>query len=510
MKKISTISLMCIVLVNQAFMDTQKNIQASKNNEYELSLTIRCSENDLKQGDEIPIVFTIVNKGQSPYVHDDRNYDRSGRMNEYKLVVRYEDGTVVRDPRERHKPGIMGGLSGGRVVIEQGESFSKTIALNRWALINEPGRYTVTGTYFFAVPDPNAKQVKNVKVMKEIPVNSEPIEILVKPRTHEEMGNYINELLNKLEELLPYDKEVEEQREAIIKKLMYTCDCRIAPTIIDLMYKSYHTNEVFWAKEAFLYYLPRSSEIKNLLLETAKTHGLALYMQPVLEEYRCSDSEFKNIISLSLVLENPNIVRAGVLATHDHPDDAYTSRLISIATDPNKQARHSAIFALAYNRTDEGVKALKTFLKDHNEGIRETTAEAIRQAYKHFPVYPEYSDGEYTSELIEVATDVNPNQPFAIAEIARTRTPKGVKAIKSLLEDPAKNIPIAETDEGVKTIRALLRSPDKDIREMTGNIIRLVYKTYPGQPLRNDDFGEEFRENFGNRKTKILERLRDK
>ena len=65
-----------------------------------------------------------------------------------------------------------------------------------------------------------------------------------------------------------------------------------------------------------------------------------------------------------------------------------------------------------------------------------------------------------------------------------------------------------KSDEGVKAIRNLLRDPDKDIRDMTAGIIQQVYRNYPGRPLREDDFGEEFRESLENRKKTILEWLK--
>ena len=37
--------------------------EVSGSAEYDLALSIHCPEKDLKQGDEIPIVFTITNEG---------------------------------------------------------------------------------------------------------------------------------------------------------------------------------------------------------------------------------------------------------------------------------------------------------------------------------------------------------------------------------------------------------------------------------------------------------------
>ena len=489
----------------------------------DLSLTIHCPEDEIKQGDEIPIVFTITNNGESPYTYDKRNYDRSGRMPEYELVAKREVGTSVLDPRERDPCTcrIGGGLSSGTGQIKLGESFSKTIALNLWALIKEPGCYSVKGTYYPAIYRPT---------MEKMRVDSEPVEITVKPRSDEEMADYIRELSDELKKnRIPKNgwtynspSEMRRAREEVIKRLIYTCEPRIVPILIELMYENHHKNDAFWSKEGFVCYLPRALKIKKAFLTAAKKRGLARCMKSVLEVLSCREEEFKQIIRISLISDDLDILSGGILAAQTHPDDEHMPTLVAIATDPNRPdpnrtfyaiERQQAIIAIAYNRTDEGVKALRTFLEGSDEGIRKTTKEAIRQAYKHHPVYPKYADDEYTSELITAATDSN--HPLAINSlvgiIARTRTEEGVEAIKALLENPDMDIPIAKTDEGVQTISNLLRNPDKDIRYMTENIIRQIYRTYPGRPLRRDDFPELFREFSEERKAnnkKFLERLK--
>jgi HEAT repeat protein len=349
--------------------------------------------------------------------------------------------------------------------------------------------------------------------MKTFRANSAPIEVVIKPRGRWAMGWYIRTLLRQLKKVKPSGKwEVVEQRNAIIARLAYTCDNRIVPTLIDLLYENHHQNDVFWAKEGFVCYLPHDANIKKALLEVATTRGLASCMQSVLEAFGCSEEEFKKIIKISLSSENLDIINAAVGAAQEHPDDEHMPKLFSIATDPDRPdpnrafyaiERHRAIYAIAYNRTDEGVKILRSLLESPSESIRETTKSAIQQAYKRHRVYPKYADDEYISELITAAKDSNhPMAINSIVGIARTRTEEGVEAIKALLENP---------DEGVQTIRNLLRNPDKNIRDMTEKIIRQIYRTYPGRPLRRDDFPELFREFSEKREAnnkKFLERLK--
>jgi len=369
--------------------------------------------------------------------------------------------------------------------------------------------------------------------MEQMRADSEPIGITVKPRTDKEMADYIRELSNELQKSrIPKNgwtynslSEMRRQREEVIKRLMYTCDRRIVPTLIDLMYENHHKNDAFWAKEGFVCYLPRDLEIKKVVLEVAKKRGLAPCMQTVLEAFGCNEEEFKEIIEISLASDNLDILGEGVGAAQVHPHDEHMPQLIAIATDPNRPdpnrpfyaiERHRAIYAIAFNRTDEGVKMLKSLLEDPDEDIRNTTEDAIRQAYKRHPVCPKFSDDVYTLELITAAGELKNASVITtfVSEIIRTRTEEGVKAIKLLLEDPNKDMPTAESDEGVKTIKELLRNPDKDIRDITADAIRFAYcRIHPGRPLREDDFPELFREVLEEQEThkkRVLEGLKNK
>jgi hypothetical protein len=493
-------------------------VRADESKEYDLKLAVRCPLKNISRGDEIPIIFTITNNGPSPYSYEKRNYDRSGRMSEYALRAWDENGTIVSDPRQDHREGIGGGLSGGTGSLRTGQSFSRTIALNRWALINKSGRYKVVGTYTYHVEDPDASRRRGIRMLKAVQVKSAPIEIAVNPRGQRLMGRYIKRLSRELKAIEPSKQwEIVEQRQAIVTKLAYTCDNRIIPILIDLMYKNHHGNEVFWAREAFLCYLPRDPQIANAILKEANKRGLAPGMQSVLEEFGCSEQQLREIIRISLDSDNLDILNAGVGAAQKHPDDKHMARLISIAMDPDRLRpdrpspaieRDRAIYAIAVNRTDEGVQTLNALLKDPDKGIRRTTQDAIRQAYRRHPEYPKQPDDEYTAALVPIALDVDdPMHIPMIIGICRSRTEEGVNALKALLADPGQDIAIARTDAGVKAIRDLLRNPDEDIRKITADIVEGVYREYPGRPLRDDDFPEGFRETLEERKKRILERI---
>lgn len=59
--RITLESCLFVLLLNLANQLLGSEVNESA--EYDLALSIHCPEKDLKQGDEIPIVFTITNEG---------------------------------------------------------------------------------------------------------------------------------------------------------------------------------------------------------------------------------------------------------------------------------------------------------------------------------------------------------------------------------------------------------------------------------------------------------------
>ena len=358
----------------------------------DLSLVIRCTNTVTKVGDEIPIEFLISNTGTDYYRYADRTYDRSGRMEEYKLVARTESGEVVPDPRAKYQRSWLGGGLFQYQILMPGRSFSKTIALNRWALIKQPGRYEVAGEYTASFSTNTAT------------VRSAPISLTVLPRTPQEMSGYISELTNRIAALPrggDYHGQIGPTPELdnLVMKLMFTCSPKKVPTLLDCMYRPGHSG--FWECEALLYYVPRSSELKQTILAKAAERGLASNMQNLLSTYGCSAEEMHPLIERSLAPDNAQSWTCGALAAQQYASDAFTPRLVALATAPGSTARVQAIYALAANRTDEGVKALKTLLNDDDPKIREATEQALRAAYcfrgiwRGRPMKPEDFDKEY-------------------------------------------------------------------------------------------------------------------
>jgi hypothetical protein len=507
-----------ILLWGIIFIQSACGTNSSQNEEYNLELKISCPVKNLQVGDEIPIIFTIINNGNREYQYDIPNGDRSGRMLEYQLRAKDADGKSVPDPRKDVKLGLMGGLSKGTRTISKGQSFNLTIALNRWALINKPGKYTLTGTYTYDIEDKEAVKVPSVRMMKTIKVKSKPIEIEIKSRNSRQMRKYIESLQKELKELPPSNKrEIQEKRDQIILKLDYTCDARIIPTLIDLIYLNQHNNDVFWAIEGFRCYLPKTPKIRNQLIDTIKNRGFASAVASVLEMYNCDESIFKELLIKALNSDSPDVISEAALVAQSHPSDEITPLVIFVAKReaPNHQkmkiseiARERAIFALAHNRTDEVIEALKELKNDPDNRISKAVQTAIEQSYRIHPIYPEKTDEKYTALLIPAAMDMNYRRSiFFVMEILRTRTEEGVEAIKKLAENPELNIPIVETDSGVKAIRDVLRSPDEKQRELIADYIEIIYRTYPGRAFRENDFPDEFQEILEKRKARYIEMI---
>ena len=348
-----------------------------------LTLTIACSVHAISAGDEIPITFTIRNDGDSPYTYFDRNYDRSGRMDEYALAATDSRGVAVPDPRAALDGPFFGGGLGNDRILAPGESFSKTILLNDWALVTKPGTYHVMGTYGGSFPEGSS--------------NLQPshIDITVLPRTHEEMGAYIDALSTELKSRLQERTTTAPARvdaDGVIAKLIYTCDPRIVPTVIEAMYAAregdFDEHFGYWAQQAFLCYLPRDPRNIDALTSAAGKRGMAEGMGWILRKLGCPTAKLRRLIAISLSLDHPDAWGEGAMAAQQICDDSFTQRLIFLALHQKDITRDRAIYALAMNRTDESVAVLKQLLGDEGSaspGEQSPTArkaaQAIRTAY---------------------------------------------------------------------------------------------------------------------------------
>jgi hypothetical protein len=464
-----------------------------------LTLEIRCTTNVLKVGDEIPIEFTISNHGTEDYKYPDRTYDRSGRMPEYELTAKTASGESVPDPRVHFKPFGMGGLF-QYGVLHPGESFSKIIALNLWALIKEPGQYEVVGIYA-------RDDYRNDPI---VPVKSDPISITVLPRSKEEMNDYIQGLTHQL------------GAEDSVKKLMYTCSPASISTLLSILCQpnAGNGNERFWATAALEDYMPRTEESRKAILEAATKYRFlnGNGFEQVLMAYDFNNKEMKPIIERALAVDNSGEWGAGVWLALRYYDAAFTLRLIAIAGDPNARGdtRSIAMRVLTSNRTDAGVKAIKALLKDPAQEMLRPLFETIANGYSGQgtatngrPLQAEDFSAEDLKPLIERLL-ASTNQALQLQLSGVTLAKQfGSDALTAQLVALSTNpspyisagaiyaLALNRTDEGVKTLKTLLNDSDPKVSKMAEEAIRNAYISRGdarGRPLRADDFEAKFRE----------------
>ncbi|HZM04784.1 MAG TPA: HEAT repeat domain-containing protein [Candidatus Saccharimonadales bacterium] len=349
-------------------VDPELSIKELENPD-KLVLEIRCTNSVFKMGDEIPVQFVISNRGKSNYMYEDRNYDRSGRMQEYRLTAKSTAGTILPDPRAKVPPGFGGGLF-STSVLHPGEAFTKTIPLNLWARFTGPGQWAVTGFYTHNGED---------KDNNALGVESEPIHITILPRSENEMDDYIAGLTNQLAKnkgARAFDAD------AIWMKLAFTGSPKIVPFVLNEMFQS---PDVYWEQETLAVYVPHTAEVRKEIVETASRRGLAEGLNYVLAQYGCTSNEWRWIIGRSLAEDNSACWKAGAMAAQAEPYDIFVPRLIAIATGAQDDlARSRATYALGQNGNSEALQAIEQILRDPPDEVTRITADDVLfRARKH-------------------------------------------------------------------------------------------------------------------------------
>jgi hypothetical protein len=505
MKTISGILVLGWLAVNGMLVAAESgNPPMVGTNAQGISLSIRCTNAVVKVGDEIPIEFIISNHGMADYKYANRTYDRGGRLWEYKLTAKTAAGESLPDPRLHFKPGMAGGLSQSG-VLHPGESFTKVIPLNLWVLIKEPGRCEVVGTYGHDLGS----------------VSSDPISIVVLPRTKAEMADYINGLTNQIAaQLAPTNGGPPAVSQELVMKLMYTCSPESIPTLLKVMYQTNTArgNAQFWATAALADYVPHTEESRKAILEAATEHGLnGTGLDQLLLAHEFSNKEMKPIIARALAANNPGEWRAGVWLALDYYDDAFTTRLIAIANDSNARVdtRSVVMRVLTFHRSDAGVKAIKTLLKDPVPEILRPLFETIANGYssRDMPtkgrLRPEDFNPEDMRPLIErLLASTNQALQLQLSGVTLAKW-FGSDALTEQLIDLTESaspeikggaiyaLALNRTDEGVKMLKMLLQDPDPKTSQMAEAAIRNAYTSRGdarGRPLRADDFDAKLRD----------------
>ena len=301
----------------------------------------------------------------------------------------------------------------------------------------------------------------------------------------------------------------------LVTKLMFTCNPKIVSSLLKSMC-DYGSGGGFWEHEAIMFYVPHSDETKQAILAAATTRGLGRNwtLASLLREYNFTKEELKPLIVAALASDNEPGWAPGADLARQFPDDAFTERLVALAKTPRNNAQTAAIDALAYNRTDEGVKTLKELLSDPHENIWTPLAFAIENAYNSRrdtmgrPLRPDDFTLEDMKPLIQhlmssdnqilgVDTAINLIGQFGgddfTTQLIAIATSPGTYTRDSAIYALALN----RTDEGVKTLKTLLNDTDPKVCTWAENAIRSAYTSRGnsrGRPLKPDDFDKQYQQ----------------
>ena len=348
----------------------------------DLHLEIVChSKEPLLVGDEVLILFLFKVGGDTPHEQLIRHPGDSRSMEEYQLQVFDAANQRLPDPHGGVRSPMEGnGPPDEFCLWDRGASFWRIIALNRWTILTKPGKYRVVGLY-----DPSVvRSWESDTFHKQKGCRSEPITITIGPRTPEAMGAHIDSLAQRLRSARGH-----EEHNSMFKKLMYTCDDRIVPVFVQELCRTPKRHSISrWVGEAYRFYLP-DREGRRAAFRSAKG-GLSAGMFSTLGAYGCSEEQIRWFIRLGLSEEARKAWPGATQLAARHPDDANMERLATIATGWTRgphgswadETRVWAIQALAQNRTDESVKALRELLEHKYRWVREDTKAAIVAAYK--------------------------------------------------------------------------------------------------------------------------------
>lgn len=376
---------------------------------------------------------------------------------------------------------------GNDIRVKGGKSRSNRTILNGYILLRHPGTYTVRA---------NLGRFE-----------SEPIEIVIKPRTAEQMAEHVNTLVQ------AYKNAGTNARYSAAKRLVYARDAGVLPELIDLTYGV----QTGMLTAAFEWYVPISAEAKEVVLREVGRQGLTDLMLDALLRFGCTEAELRALIRRSLKHKDRSVVEYALSASASFPDDSYTSALVELAYHEESDVRRNAIGALVVNRTEEGVKVLRETLEDPDARIRREARKAIIWIYRGKPVPDDFSRTGYSpvghflytgrgnhyyassrkvrQSTLDRASDVNePRWPVAVEELLNEMSEADIEMARGLADGSLGGNDVADANDCVKVIRDLLNDRDGDVRDITLTRIRLLWRGKKGRPLKPEDFPEIYAE----------------
>jgi len=449
----------------------------SRGSGYDLTLKLSTPQREYNLGDEIPITLTLENKGKQMFpqrMSRLEEFIRLGlelpvdeRRNEFGLIVRKPSGSLSVSPQALR---LIGETRRQDKFVRPKVSLSWTTSVNECALMSEAGVYTVVGVF--------GKET-DAGLVSEVLLRAEPLEVVVRERTRQEMGEYIDELLAKHETTTD-----EQQRLNLLTKLVYTRDSRIVPKLLEMEYAEKCKSLI---REAFRSYLPMEKGTKEVILGNARKYGITVNILEAMERCGCSEEEMREAIAVSLASDDYGRIRDGLRCVLCYPHNSHIARLSELAV--NGPHRSLASYPLACNGSEAAVSALRQMLENPDQEIRDEATSAIEWAYRRF----ETCQGvrAVPSGLIRKATDENsPGRWESIAKLSRSLTRSQVTVLEKAIENPTGKLNSGKPDKLTKIFTDLLKDRDSDVRGYAITLIRFARPGCTGQPLKPGDFPE--------------------
>lgn len=471
---------------------------------YDLTLKLSTPQRQYKVGDEIPIILTLKNNGKAtfpespPWMHGIPVFGSKSSWEE--PTVRVYLRAWHKDERPCMNLQEYVGIErtwyqGDEIRVEGGKTRHKRTILNGHVLIREPGTYLVRGELGS--------------------FESESIEVVIEPRTEDEIEAHVSRLLEQFKKAR--SRGGRSQYFALVR-LIYARHLRAVPDLLNYEYSGIsHLSHA-----AFMWYLPISEETKEMILEAAMERGLTDTILWAMIRFGCSEEELRNVVAEWLESEDRRALEVALAEARDYPDDSYTPALSKLAQKGEGAIREEAIRALAWNRTEMGVRVLREALSDPDRAIRRTAKDEILFRYegtrgfmyrvtvdRYVPIpygrllrgnsFYNSSDSHRTREVspsvMNLAHDPNAAGWLqAVEELLREVTDGDLEMVKALGNGTLRTTDVADANDCVQVIADLLNSHDADVRDITLTRIRLSRRPREGRPLKPEDFPEIYQE----------------
>ena len=149
--------------------------------------------------------------------------------------------------------------------LEPGQSLNRTFTLNDRVLIAEPGTYKVVGLVMdgVGINEGLASELSDGYLsFFEAVLCSEPVEIVIEPRSDEEMAGHISTLTEAF-----LSAKTDSERRAAIKKLAYTRDNRALPQVLGFEYSQDNQDDYGVVYEALMWHFPIEAEAKEMMAQ---------------------------------------------------------------------------------------------------------------------------------------------------------------------------------------------------------------------------------------------------